>query len=448
MPVSRREGETVEFKQKWTDRALEDLAAFANSRGGTLLIGVDRTGDVVGAPAGEGDLDRIANVIVTRLGLTPSITVREIEGRTVIEVRVDPARGVVRRGGRYLTRVGATNRDLTPDELARLMLRRSGQSWDGLPSPWTLERVDADAVARFAELAQARVPGVGGDAPERTLQNLGLVRDGRLTNAGVLLFGDRPQELFPHAQVRVGVLRGTDIVDSYDVGGTLWQQLDGVLERFRRVLRVRFDVRPTEPTLAGLRRTETWEYPLAALREAVINALIHRDYAAPGHVQVRILDDGLHVWSPGGLPEGIRLEQLRAPDHPSVPRNPLLAQAFYRAGLIEQWGTGTTRMLAWCREHGLPEPEFREEAGSFRTVFLKDPYTPDRLRALGCNERQVQAVLYVKEHGRITNRDYRRMTGLSDEAARLDLRVLVTRGLLRQRGKGRATAYELGKTGE
>lgn len=326
--MATEKGETVEFKRRWTDRALEDLTAFANSRGGTLLIGVDRTGEVVGAPAGEGDLDRIANVIVTRLGLTPSITVREAEGRTVIEVRVDPARWVVPCNGRYLTRVGGTNRDLTPDELARLMLRRSGQSWDGLPSPWTPERVDAAAVARFAELARARAPGVDGEDPVRTLQNLSLVRDGRLTHAGVLLFGDRPQELFPHAQVRVGVLRGPEIVDSYDAGGTRWQQLDGVLERFRRVLGVGFDVRPTEPTPAGLRRTETWEYPLAALREAVINALIHRDYAAPGHVQVRILDDGLQVWNPGGLPEGIRLEQLRAPDHPSVPRNPLLAQAF------------------------------------------------------------------------------------------------------------------------
>lgn len=237
-------------------------------------------------------------------------------------------------------------------------------------------------------------------------------------------------------------------LDTHEFEGTLWEQLDGAMERFRRVLKVALEVKVTAPTLEGLRHREVWEYPLAALREAVTNALIHRDYAAPGDIQVRLHEDSLEIWNPGGLPEGIQLEQLRAPGHPSVLRNPLIARAFYSAGLIEQWGTGTTRILDWCREAGLPEAEFREEGGGFRAVFLKDPYRPERLRAMGLNERQVKAVLYVKEHGSITNREYRQAAGISDEGARLDIRQLVDLRIFRQRGKGRSTSYVLISVGE
>ncbi len=236
------------------------------------------------------------------------------------------------------------------------------------------------------------------------------------------------------------MFKGARILDRHEFDGTLWDQLDGAMERFRRLRKVALEVRATEATLEGLRHREVWEYPLDALRESVTNALVHRDYAAPGDIQVRLLDDALHIWNPGGLPEGIRLEQLRSPSHPSVLRNPLIARAFYYAGLIEQWGTGTRRILAWCREAGLPEPEFQEEGGGFRVVFLKDPYTPERLRAMGLNERQVKAVLYVKEHGRITNREYQNLTGASKRTGSRELENLVSRRLLEKLGQtGRGT---------
>ncbi|MDR7543524.1 MAG: ATP-binding protein [Armatimonadota bacterium] len=440
--IDLQEGEEVEFKQQWTDRALEDLAAFANTGGGTVLIGVRKDGEVIGTAAHDAEIERIANVVVSRLGLTPSIARQTVEDREIIKIHVERARGIVGYGGRYLTRVGSTNRDLSQDELARLMMERSGQSWDGVASPWGLDRIDGAVLARFAELARSRLPEIDPADPNRTLRNLGLIRDGRLTNAGVLLFADSPQELLPHAQARIGVFKGTGIVDSHDFRGALWQQLDGVMERFRRLLQVRFDVSVTEPTVEGLQRKEIWEYPLEALREGVINALIHRDYAAPGDIQIRLQDDRLQIWNPGRLPEGIRLDQLRAPNHPSIPRNPMLARAFYFAGLIEQWGTGTTRILEWCRNRGLPEPEFAEEAGGFRVVFLKDPFTPERLRAMGLNDRQVQAVLYVKARGGINNKEYRELTGAKERTATAELGDLVEKGVLERIGStGRGTRY-------
>jgi len=445
--IDAPEGQTLEFKRQWTDRALEDLAAFANTDGGTLLLGIRDDGEIVGARADDRELQRMANLIAAHLGITPSIRVLEMQRLPVVEIRSEPAPGLVPYNGRYLRRVGTTNRDFSPNELARHILTRSGRSWDSLPSEWTLEEIDPEALRRFALLARARLPYFDPSHPEQSLRNLDLLEGERLKNAGVLLFGKRPQRLFPQAQVRIGLFRGTEILDSHDFTGTLWDHLDGAMARFRQVLKVRFDIQVEEPSLEGLQRKEVWEYPLEALREAVVNALIHRDYTYPADVQIRLEEDRLEVWSPGELPPPLTPEALYGP-HSSVLRNPLIAQAFYFAGVIERWGTGTTRIIRLCREQGLPEPEFDNWQGGFRVTFLQDPYTPERLRKLGLNERQIKAVLYVKEHGEISNRDYRRLTGISDETARQELMALVKRNLLQVQGKGRATRYILKRLGD
>ena len=445
--INKQESETLEFKRQWTDRALEDLTAFANTRGGTLLVGIRDDGEIVGTMVDDQEIQRIANLIIARLGITPSIRVVKMDGYPVLEIQIEPATGPVSYGGRYLRRVGSTNRDFTLDELARHLLKRSGRTWDGLLSEWGLDELDSEAFASFTRLAHSKLPFLNPENPEQTLQNLDLFGDGRLKNAAVLLFGRHPQRLFPLAQVRIGIIRGTEILDSHDFRGTLWQQLDGAMERFRQVLKVRFDIRVEDPSLEGLQRREVWEYPLDALREAVANALIHRDYTYPADIQIRMEEDRLEIWSPGELPPPLTPEMLYGP-HSSVLRNSLIAQVFYFAGIIERWGTGTTRIIRLCREQGLPEPEFNNWQGGVRVVFLKDPYTPERLQQMGLNERQVKAVLFVKKHGTISNSDYRRLTGVSDETARQDLIGLMKCNLLKVQGKGRATKYVLGKSGD
>jgi len=174
-------------------------------------------------------------------------------------------------------------------------------------------------------------------------------------------------------------------------------------------------------------REQIWEYPLEALREALINAVCHRDYTIPSNTEVRIYDDKLIVWSPGGLPSGITLADLYKP-HSSILRNRGIAKILYDIGWIEQWGSGIDKMRTACRKAGIPEPQFEEDQG-FRVIFMKNIYTEEYLRNFDLNERQIRAVRYVKERGKITNREYRKMTGLSDEGARVDLNELVGKGL-------------------
>ncbi|WP_169239370.1 ATP-binding protein [Candidatus Roseilinea sp. NK_OTU-006] len=440
-----KEGETVEFKRQWTDRALEDLAAFANTRGGTLLVGIQDDGTVVGAAADDREIQRIANLIAAHLGITPAIRVAEREGRPVLEIQVAPATGLVVYGGRYLRRVGSTNRDFAPDELARHLLERSGRTWDGLSSEWTLKEIDHESLAHFAHLARSRLPHLDPEHPEQTLQNLDLLTDGRLKNAAVLLFGNRPQRLFPLAQVRIGIFRGTEILDSHDFQGNLWQQLDGAMERFRQVLKVRFDIRVEELSLEGLQRREVWEYPLDALREAVVNALIHRDYTYPADIQIRMEEDRLEIWSPGELPPPLTPQALYGP-HGSVLRNPLVAQAFYFAGVIERWGTGTTRMVRLCQEQGLPQPEFQNWQGGVRVVFSQDPYTPERLRAMGLNERQIQIIAFLRGRpGASTGELHRLFPQVTVKTIQRDLQDLVDKGLVNAEGEKKGRRYVLAR---
>ena len=179
-----------------------------------------------------------------------------------------------------------------------------------------------------------------------------------------------------------------------------------------------------------------------ALREALVNALIHRDYTDPGDVQLRVYDDSLEIFSPGGLPFGVTVQALRTEGHLSRPRNPVLAQAFYLASLVERWGSGTTRMIQACRDQGLPEPELLEEAGGFKVVFRKNRVTRDSLTAAGLNERQVELMIGRSgQSWQITNAAYQQLMGVPRRTAVRNLSELVEHGLLERIGSGRATAY-------
>jgi len=240
--------------------------------------------------------------------------------------------------------------------------------------------------------------------------------------------------------VRIGRFKTeTTIIDDKWIKGNLFQQFEETLNILRQSISVRYEIK-------GIEREDVWDYPIPALREAVLNALIHRDYFDIANFIVIKVYDG-HIWfsNPGGLPEGITLEELKRP-HKSFLRNPLIAKVFYLAGYIEQYGSGTVRMVEWMREAGLPEPEYKEEMGGFSVYFYKDIYTEDNLRKMGLNERQIKAVMYVKEKGKIANKEYQEINNISRQMATLDLSVLAAKGIFIRVGKaGRGIAYQLPK---
>jgi len=183
-----------------------------------------------------------------------------------------------------------------------------------------------------------------------------------------------------------------------------------------------------------------YELPAKAVAEAIVNAVAHRDYASNASVQVSLFSDRLEIWNPGELPPPLTMERLRVP-HPSIPRNPLVADPLFLARYIEKVGTGTLDMIALLREAGLPEPEFRQDGGMFVQTIWRDRLTAKVLDGLDLNPRQRKALQAIRTERRLTNARYQVLTGATRPTSKRDLEELVSKGVLSATGAGRGVAY-------
>jgi ATP-dependent DNA helicase RecG len=192
-------------------------------------------------------------------------------------------------------------------------------------------------------------------------------------------------------------------------------------------------------TFEGMYRIETLEYPTTALREMLLNSMVHRSYTG-SFTQMRVYDNKINLWNEGGLPEGITLEALKR-SHKSKPRNLLIADVCFKGGLIDAWGRGTLSIIDACKTTGLPEPELKEEDGGFMVTLFKDNLTEEQLKKLGLNDRQVDAILFYREKGEITSSEYAERYKVSDRTARRDLSELTGIKLLNNEGDTNLSKY-------
>lgn len=213
-----------------------------------------------------------------------------------------------------------------------------------------------------------------------------------------------------------------------------------MVEKVMEKLKDRYLIRPI--SYEGLERMEPLEYPEPALRELILNSIIHKDYSSTWTF-LKVYDDRLEVWNPGELPEELTVEKLRG-NHSSYPRNPNIASVFFLAGYIESWGRGTNRIIETLTEGGLPEPIIEEDMKGLRVVFLKDIYTEEYLKTIGLPERQAKAILYMKQYGKITNSEYQSINETSHRTAARDLQELMEKQLVERSGTtGKGTYYIL-----
>jgi len=443
------ESETVEFKRSWTKDCLKTLAALANTDGGTLLVGVDDVGRVVGWIGGDKDQQAIATRIANKLPIQPSLSVAEEEGQRILVVRADEAHGMaVPYESRYYRRVGCTTQEVPPEQLGQFLLERTGQSWDALPCDAAFDEIDEQAVHRFCRRAVNRLPNVSDDEPfTSVLQKLNLVSQGKLTNAAILLFGNHPQRRFISANVHMGRFKDSiTILDDRMFEGTLFDQVDAVMQQFRQYLQVRYDIAgevSSNPDTPVVHRREIWDYPLDALLEAVVNALVHRTYfGTTESVTIRVYDDRVLIRNPGGLPGGITVEQLKQEPHPTIPRNPLLANVFYYAELVEKWGSGTTRIVELCREQGVPEPIYRADPTSFEVSFTQ-AVGARSVEELALSDRELRIVRVLEELGETRiGTIAERFPEVASRTIRRDLQRLIEIGVVIPRGDRKSRTYE------
>ena len=309
----------------------------------------------------------------------------------------------------------------------------------------SLDEISPERVRWFLERAKAeRDYAVDpSSSVSSALTHLDLLDADRPTNAAILLFGRNPQRQFPTAETKCLHFHGTKVrkpIPSYQLyKGDLFEQVDQavdfVLSKLNRSVGTR-DQGPTAPV--------AYEIPKDVIAEAIVNAIAHRDYASNAGTQVYVFADRVEVWNPGALPPGLTLEKLRI-QHPSIPRNPLIADPLFLAHYIEKAGTGTLDMIDGCRKAGLPEPEFREDGDHFVLILWRDWLTENLLASLELNDRQRAVLLHAKSTGRVTNTDLQELTGASRTTVVRDLRDLVEMGLLLRVGERRGTHYVLSK---
>ena len=439
------EQQNIEYKQSWHDDYLKWICGFANANGGVIYIGKDDNANVVNVPDYKKLMDDIPNKVRNAMGITVEVNLHEENGDYFIEIITQPYSVPISVRGRYYYRSGSTKQELTGASLNEFLLKKSGKTWDDVTEQRaSFDDIDEKAVKTFLVASEnaGRLPenNQGLSIPE-LFEKLRLTENGQLKRAAVILFGKDPGKFYPSTFVKIGRFGkdDTDIIFQEVEEGNLIVLLQAVLNQLNHKFLIR------TIGFEGVHRIEKGEYPYAAIREMLLNALVHRNYmGAP--VQIRVYDDKISIWNEGTLPEGLTLASLKRP-HSSRPRNPIIADVAFKGGYIDTWGRGTIKIIDTCKAAELPEPEMQEIDGGFIITLFKNTLTEEQLTKLGLNSRQVKAVLYVKENGKITNADYQKLFGVSKATATRDLTELTDKfDLLEKVGQtGAGTFYTLTK---
>ncbi len=443
-------GERVAFAGPQTSpaRLAETLTALANTHGGVLIFGVTPAGRAAGIsdPAEAHAAVRAAGLLTTPPLILPLPQLVEHAGKSLCLAEVPPGLPhVYSLDGRYLTRSGAANRLLSATELTGLLLARGEAGFESRPVP-AATLADLNQTQVDAYLAALGVPT--GEDWQNVLLARGCLAQGAdgpaPTYAGILLFGRQPQRALRNAQITLVRYAGPQMGDEFvrqDAAGALPEQIRQaeafVTANMRRGMR-----------LSGFTRQETTEYPLPVVREAIVNAVAHRDYAIRGDgIRVLMFSDRLEVYSPGRLPGHITLDNLAAE---RFSRNEAIVQALSDLGFVERLGYGIDRMIAAMAEAGLQAPDFEETAAGFRVTLhgrgdeLVSAEPAPRWGNRRLNPRQERAMAHLAEHGTITNRELRELLpDVSDETIRRELADLVDQGLILKIGERKATYYIL-----
>ncbi|WP_313572845.1 ATP-binding protein [Empedobacter sp.] len=433
------EQQNIEYKQNWHEEYLKWVCGFANAQGGVIYIGKDDNGDIVGLEEYKKLMDDIPNKIRNAMGITVEVNLHEEAGEYFIEIVTHPYSVPISLRGRYYYRSGSTKQELTGASLNEFLLKKSGKTWDDVIEPRaTFYDIDETAVAKFLVMAKekGRLPEVDGLSTQQLFDKLRLTESGQLKRAALVLFGKDPGKFYPSINVRIGRFRDElDLVFQESEENNIINLYQTVLNQINHKFIVK------NITFEGMHRIETPEYPREAMREAILNALVHRNYMG-AHTQIRVYDDKITFWNEGGLQSPLTIESLKRP-HSSRPRNVLIADVCFKGGLIDAWGRGTIKIIEACKQAGLPEPEIIERDGGLLVTLFKNSMTTEQLVKLGLNERQLKAVEYVKERGKITNKEYQEINLVAKPTATRDLSELVEYGIFRNTGKGAGSYYEI-----
>jgi ATP-dependent DNA helicase RecG len=435
------ESQNIEWKSSWHSDYLKWICGFANAKGGTIYIGKDDDGIPIGLADSKQLLETLPNKIRDNLGIVCDVNLQVENGLDFLEIITKPYSVPVSLRGRYYYRSGSSKLELTGNELNDFLLKKAGKTWDDVTEEGSsVNDIDETSVQKFLLDASksGRMPEVSGLSTMEVLEKLRLTKEGKLKRGALILFGKDPNKFYPNILVKIGRFTGADEELTFQEveEGNLIQLLSVVTEQLnRKFLSKQIDFK-------GLQRIEKGEYPVAAIREMLLNALVHRNYMGSS-IQLRVYDSKLTIWNEGGLPEGLDFEALKR-NHSSRPRNPIIADVCFKAGYIDSWGRGTLKIYKSCLESELPEPEINALDGGVIVTLFKNHLDEVQLRKMGLNNRQVKAVAFVKTNVFISNSDYQKLNEVGKTTATQELSELAKLDVFTApTAKGRGAKYSL-----
>lgn len=447
-----KESQNLEFKKSLAERKeiLETISAFSNTKGGKILVGIEENKDgsvkeVVGVKIKGKEIENLTNEIkqTTDPIIFPSVELEKMGRREilVIDVKESPIKPVVLKEGGY-KRVGRSNLKLTVAEIREMTKESVDYNFTDLICEGAeLKDVDEKKINEFVKKAkEERSFNLKYGSKKEFFKKMHLVSKKGVKYSALLLFGTNTQDHLLQSEVRCGRFKGIKPLEFEDmevIKGTLIEQVDRIMSFVKRNLKMGATFKE------GIERKEKWEYPLLALKEGIVNAVCHRDYALSSNVQIRIFDDRLEIWSPGKLPYGLTAAKLKG-KHESKPRNKEVANAFFMIKLIEQWGTGTNRIIELCHKHNLPEPDFEDTGTSFVITFKKLTKVNERLTKVNeLSDKEKIIFNLMKKNKRVVVSEVRNLFSISRVMANRYLEKLIKKGFLLRKGQGKNTYYVL-----
>ena len=442
--ILRGESKTLEFKERMPSNLsiVKTVIAFSNTSGGKVILGVSDERNIVGVTEDIFELqDKISSLIYESCypAILPHMYTKNIEGKILLVIDVNKGSLVPyyikaegKENGVYI-RIGATNRKADRENITELERQRANISFD--------EEINSDYEFSSLNLEpiKNRLKQVGKELTTEKMLSLKLIKESNKilypTNGLLILLG-----LLENTTTKCSRFKGINMnvfLDKKEYSGDLFSQLESIEGFIKNHINLKGEIK-------GLQRTDTYEIPEVAIREAVVNAIVHRNYSNLGRdIKIGIYDDRLEIVSPGGLPNGLSNEDIFTGK--SEIRNRVVARLFKELDYIEQWGSGINRIKSLCIEKGLKEP-FIEESGDFVGVrFFREekdlnfiPTDSDRIAT--DSDRIID---YIKINSKITKKEVMELLNYKETKTKDYLNSLIEQGILERKGQGRSTYYIL-----
>lgn len=436
-----RESQNIEWKESWRDDYFKWISGFANAQGGTLFIGKDDEGEVKHVPNARKLLEDIPNKARDILGLMLDVNLHSEDGKEYLEILVESYPFPISLRGKYYYRSGSTLQELKGAALTKFLLERQGKKWDGVPVP-QIEVTDLkDATFTFFKSKAAKSNRLDPEDLQENNQelleslHLYLEKEKMLKRGAILLFHPNPEKYVTGAYIKIGFFESDDDLKFQDeIKGNLIEQAEEALD----LLRTKYDTATISYSEGS--REEKFTFPQDAIREALLNAIAHKDYSSGIPIQISVYRDKIIFWNEGQLPENWTVDRLTR-KHPSKPFNPDIANALFRAGYIESWGRGTIKIINACKEHKIAPPIFSNDPPDFQVQIFK--YSDEGLKEMGVKKELREIILYIQANETITNSQVQNLCSVSKATATRYLNDLENHFIEKVGTTGVGTVYVL-----